>query len=451
MTMGSPLKLLLAFTIPLFLGNLFQQFYSMVDSIVVGRFVGVEALAALGTVNGFSFMVIGFAQGLAQGFSVLISQRYGAGDKKGMRRSYAMSILNSAVLSIIIALVFFGLSKPLLYLINTPENIIDMANDYISIIYLFLFCSVFYNLFSSVLRAVGDSKSPVLFLLIASILNIILDLVFVVYFHWDVKGVGIATVLSQGISAFISILYINKRFQDFRLKREDWKFDKDLCIKLLKIGLPGAFQFSVCAIGVIIVQAVLNKFGSDTIAAYSVGTKIESIITQFMIALGMAISTFAGQNLGAVKLDRIRKGFRTATMISIVYALIATLIAILFSKPMSYIFVDSNSTNPEVIKEAVLYVRTVSFFFIPLGFIFVYRTGCQGLGSGGIPMLSSIIELTVRSIAAYALPLIFSSNKYLGICLSSPAAWICAGFILPFVYMNYMKKIEKRIIHYSKN
>lgn len=325
LTIGSPLGLLLSFTIPLFLGNLFQQFYSMVDTIVVGRFVGVEALAALGTVNGFSFMVIGFAQGLAQGFSVLISQRYGAEDKDGMRRTYAMSILTSAVISVVISLIFFVLSKPLLYLINTPENIIDMANEYISIIYLFLFCSVFYNLFSSVLRAVGDSKSPVIFLLIASILNIVLDLLFVISFHWDVIGVAIATVLSQGIAALVSILYINKRFADFRLKREDWKLNKNIIIKLLKIGLPGAFQFSICAIGVIIVQSVLNKFGSDTIAAYSVGTKLESILMQFMISLGMAISTYAGQNLGALKIDRIKKGFRTATLISIVYAFIQQL------------------------------------------------------------------------------------------------------------------------------
>lgn len=446
LTIGSPLKLLLSFTIPLFLGNLFQQFYSMVDTIVVGRFVGVEALAALGTVNGFSFMVIGFAQGLAQGFSVLISQRYGAEDKDGMRRTYAMSILTSAVISVVISLIFFVLSKTLLYLINTPENIIDMANEYISIIYLFLFCSVFYNLFSSVLRAVGDSKSPVIFLLIASILNIVLDLLFVISFHWDVIGVAIATVLSQGIAALVSILYINKRFADFRLKQEDWKLNKNTIIKLLKIGLPGAFQFSICAIGVIIVQSVLNKFGSDTIAAYSVGTKLESILMQFMISLGMAISTYAGQNLGALKIDRIKKGFRTATLISIVYAFIATFIAMTFGEAMCYIFVDKNSTNPIVISEAVEYIRIVSLFFIPLCFIFVFRTGCQGLGSGSIPMISSIIELALRCVAAYALPLLFSSNKYLAICLSSPVAWVSAGFALPFIYLSYIKKIEKRLI-----
>ncbi len=448
MTKGSPIKLLLEFSFPLFIGNLFQQFYSMVDTIVVGRFVGVEALAALGAINGFSFMVIGFAQGLAQGFSVLISQRYGANDREGMRRAYVQSIIAATAISIIISAVFFTASKPLLKLINTPDNIIEMANTYISIIYVFLFCSVFYNLFSSVLRAVGDSQSPVIFLLIASGLNIAMDLAFVVFFHWNVAGVAIATVLSQGISALISLIYINRRYADFRPQKSDWHFDKKTCIKLLKIGLPGAFQFSVCAIGVIIVQAVLNKFGSNTIAAYSVGTKIESVMTQFFIALGMAMSTFAGQNLGALEIDRIRKGFRTATLIAIIYSIIATAFAILFSQPLSYIFVDRNTVNPEVIIEAVKYTITVSFFFIPLGFIFVYRTGCQGLGSGFIPMLSSIIELVLRCIGAYILPSIFS-DSYLGICLSSPLAWIGAGFILPFIYLVYMKKIEKKVLLFN--
>ena len=448
MTKGSPLRLLLGFSFPLFIGNLFQQFYSMVDTIVVGRFVGVEALAALGAINGFSFMVIGFAQGLAQGFSVLISQRYGANDKDGMRNAYIQSIIAAGAISIIISTVFFSASKPLLKLINTPDNIIEMANTYISIIYACLFCSVFYNLFSSVLRAVGDSRSPVIFLLIASGLNIIMDLVFVVFFHWNVAGVAIATVLSQGISAFFSLIYINRNYKDFRPRKSDWYFDRKTCMKLLKIGLPGAFQFSVCAIGVIIVQAVLNKFGSNTIAAYSVGTKIESVMTQFFIALGMAMSTFAGQNLGALEISRIRKGFRTATLIAIVYSLIATAFAILFSRPLSYIFVDRSTVNPEVISEAVKYTITVSFFFIPLGFIFIYRTGCQGLGSGAIPMLSSIIELVLRCIGASILPSIFS-DRYLGICLSSPLAWIGAGFILPFIYLAYMKKIENKVRQFN--
>ena len=441
MTVGSPLKLLMMFSLPLFLGNIFQQFYAMVDSIVVGRFVGVEALAAVGAVGGFSFMVVGFASGLTQGFSVMISQRFGAKDMSGMRKVYTQSIFCSVVITVVISVLFYFLSMPLLRLINTPENIIYMANDYISIIYLFLITAVFYNLFSSVLRAVGDSRSPVLFLVISSILNIILDLFFVIAVPLSTKGVAIATVIAQGMSAIISWIYINKKFPMFKCNKSDWHFDWNICRNLLRIGLPGAIQFSVTAIGVIIVQAVLNEFGSDSIAAFSVGNKIENLLTQFFMALGMAISTFAGQNLGAGKIERIKKGFMISAAISIAYSLLSLIVAYLFTEPLSYIFVDKNTVNPTVIAQAVEYTTTVAFFFIPLGFIFVFRTGAQGMGSGAIPMANAIIELTLRIISILILPKFLG---YLGVCLASPCAWVFAGFTLPFLTARLYKKIKRQ-------
>ena len=440
MTKGSPLRLILTFSIPLFIGNLFQQLYSMVDTIVVGRFVGVDALAAVGSTSGFSFMVVGFAQGLTAGFSVLISQRFGAKDIPMIKKTYAQSILCSIICSIVIAAVFALLSMPLLRLIDTPENIIDDANTYILIVYLGIGTAIFYNLFSSILRAVGDGRSPVYFLLIASVLNIVLDLFFVIVIPLGCAGVAIATVIAQGISAIISFFYIKKRFPIFHISRSDFRFDKRLCLRLMKIGIPGAVQFSVCAIGVIIVQSAINGFGSDTVAAYSVGGKIENIITQFSPAVGMGISTFAGQNLGAGNLKRIRKGFRTSFAIMTIGAVIATVIAMFFADSFSYIFMDKNSTSPEIIAMASQYVRTIAWFFIPLGSIFIFRTGCQGLGSGTIPMISSIAELVMRAIAAFTLPLAFG---YTGICFASPVAWCGAGFLLPFIYLAKMRSIEK--------
>ena len=440
MTKGSPLRLILTFSIPLFIGNLFQQLYSMVDTIVVGRFVGVDALAAVGSTSGFSFMVVGFAQGLTAGFSVLISQRFGAKDIPMIKKTYAQSILCSIICSIVIAAVFAILSMPLLRLIDTPENIIDDANTYILIVYLGIGTAIFYNLFSSILRAVGDGRSPVYFLLIASVLNIVLDLFFVIVIPLGCAGVAIATVIAQGISAIISFFYIKKRFPIFHISRSDFRFDKRLCLRLMKIGIPGAVQFSVCAIGVIIVQSAINGFGSDTVAAYSVGGKIENIITQFSPAVGMGISTFAGQNLGAGNLKRIRKGFRTSFAIMTIGAVIATVIAMFFADSFSYIFMDKNSTSPEIIAMASQYVRTIAWFFIPLGSIFIFRTGCQGLGSGTIPMISSIAELVMRAIAAFTLPLAFG---YTGICFASPVAWCGAGFLLPFIYLAKMRSIEK--------
>ena len=440
MTKGSPLKLLLSFSIPLFIGNLFQQLYSMVDTIVVGRFVGVNALAAVGSTSGFSFMVVGFAQGLAAGFAVIVSQRYGAKDGEAMRKAYAMSILCSFACSIVIAALFGALSMPLLRLISTPENIIADANSYIMVIYLGIGTAIFYNLFSSILRAVGDSRSPVIFLLISSVLNIVLDLFFVIVVPLGCSGVAIATIIAQGISALLSYIYIRVRFPMFHLSKDDWRLDPRLCVRLMRIGIPGAVQFSVCAIGVIIVQSAINGFGSDTVAAYSVGGKIENLVTQFFPAIGMGISTFAGQNLGAGNLRRIRQGFRTSFAIMAVGAAVSFLVIRAAAVPFSYIFMDPETTDPAIIEQATVYARTISWFFIPLGMIFIYRTGTQGLGSGIIPMISSILELICRAIAAFTLPLALG---YIGICLSSPVAWIVAGFTLPFCYMSLMRRIER--------
>lgn len=440
MTKGGASKLLISFTIPLFIGNVFQQLYSMIDTIIVGRFVGVEALAAVGSTGGFSFLLIGFAIGLAQGFSVLISQRFGARDPEGMRKVYTQSIICAFVVTTIISLVFYLLSMPMLRLVNTPENIIDMANDYLSIIYLFLNSAVFYNLFSSVLRALGDSKSPVLFLLISSVLNIILDLFFVVVIPLAAKGVAIATVIAQAISALASYIYINKKFPVFRTRKEDWKLDKNTCKRLLAIGIPGAIQYSVCAIGVIIVQAFLNGFGSNAVAAYSVGCKIENVVTQFYPALGIALSTYCGQNLGAGRIERIRKGFKSGLFITIAYSVFALVAIYFIAEPLSYIFVDKNTTSIEVIDMAVQYSIIVSYFFIPLGMIFIYRSGSQGLGSGSIPMISSVTELILRVVSVMILP---SLIGYVGICLASPSAWIGAGFILPIFAYAHIRKLEK--------
>ncbi len=446
MTKGSPMALLLSFSIPLYLGNIFQQLYSMVDTIIVGRFVGVDALAAVGATAGFSFMIIGFAQGLTAGFSVIISQRYGAKDMDGLRKAFAQSIICSVLSSAVLALVFALLSMPMLRLIRTPENIIEDANSYILIIYLGIGTLLFYNLFSSILRAVGDGRSPLYFLLLSSALNIVLDLFFVIAVPLRCAGVAIATVIAQGISAIAAGLYIWKRFPIFRIRKEDWKLDIGLSSRLLKVGLPGAVQFSVCAVGVIIVQIAINSFGSDTVAAYSVGTKIESLMTQLFVALGMAISTYAGQNLGALRFDRIRKGFRTAQLICVIGGILMTLLSWALIDPLTSLFID-RSASPEIAQMAHGYVFIVSWFFIPLGMIFVYRTGSQGLGSGLIPMLSSIIELVIRAIAAFTLPIAYG---YTGICFSSPLAWVTAGFALPFCYLAYIRKLESRMGDISK-
>lgn len=447
MTKGSAFKLMLIFSIPLLIGNEFQQFYSMVDTIVVGRFVGINALAAVGATSGFSFMVIGFAQGLTMGFSVIVSQRYGAGDYENMRKAYAMSIVCSFITSIVVSVLFALLSMPLLRLIQTPEDIIMDANLYIITIYIGLIAPIYYNLFSSILRAVGDSKSPLIFLLISSVLNIVLDLFFVIVVPFGVFGVAFATIISQIISALLCYFYIVKKYPMFRLTKKEMHIDRTLCRRLFAIGLPGALQFSVCAIGVIIVQAAINGFGSSVVAAYSVGTKIENVITVIYTVLGMAISTYAGQNLGAGNFKRIKHGFNVSFFMMIGATVITILLAYFITEPMAYLFVDKNTTEPEVIENCIFYVRTISKFFFFLGLIFVYRTGCQGLGSGAIPMISSITELIARAIAAMTLP---GMLGYFGVVIASPIAWMAAGCILPFCYLYYIGKTEKRFVQHQR-
>ena len=435
---------MVGFVIPIFVGNLFQQLYLMSDTLIVSRLLGVEALAAVGSVSPFSYMVVGFAQGLTMGFTAILSQRFGAGDNEGMRKVYAMSTLLSVLISFLLSIVFTFLSRPMLKLVNTPDNILDMAVEYISIIYIFLIFQVLYNLYAGVLRSLGDSKSPLVFMIISAITNIILDIIAIAVFHMGVGGAALATVFSQGLSAILSFIYIKKKFTILTPSKEEKKYDRSLSKVLLKVGLPGAFQYSITAISCILVQASLNNFGSDSVAAYSVANKIENMVTQFYPALGIGISTFAGQNLGAGKLKRVRKGFRVSVYLNIAYSIFALIICQSFASPMSKLFIDSNTSSPVVIEESILYVTTMSLFFIPLGFIFIFRTGCQGLGSGKIPMISAIIELVARTCTAFSLPYFFG---FLGICYSNAVSWISAGFILPIVYLAFMKKLER---HYEE-
>lgn len=439
MSKGSPIRLILFFTLPLLAGNIFQQFYSMVDTFVVGRFVGVDALAALGTTNAMSFLVLGFVGGLTAGFSVIISQRFGAGDPDGMRKATAMSIVAAFGLVIILTILSMASSISLLRLLRTPSNIIDDANVYISIIYAGIIATVYYNLFASILRALGDSRSPLYFLLIASILNIILDLVFVINFGLGCAGVGYATVISQGISALFCLLYIHRKYPQLHLSKKDWRIDWGMIVRLLRIGIPSALQFSVCAIGVMIVQACINNLGSDVVAAYSVGCKIENLITQPLVTLGMSMATYAGQNLGAGRLDRIRKGAWQGTLLSIGFAVIGLLIVLLCGKWFVGLFVEQGKT--QVIADANLYLRVVSIFFIPLGLIFIFRNTCQGAGSGLIPLLSSLQELVFRALVAVTLA---GPLGYLGICLASPIAWVAAAALLLVAYALQMKHLEKQ-------
>lgn len=438
MTRGNPLRLIFFFMLPILGGNLFQQFYTMVDTFVVGRFIGVHALAAVGSTGPITFFVLGFVIGLNAGFSVIISQKFGAKDERSMRKAVAMSILSALFLSILVSFLAIISVKPLLEILNTPQNIIKDAQDYLVILYLGIVATIYYNLLAAILRALGDSRSPLYFLLIASVLNIIGDLVSVIILDMGVKGVALATISSQGISALLCLFYIYKRYPILHLKREDWSIDWPMIGRLLRIGLPSALQFSVCAIGVMIVQSVINTFGSDTVAAYSVGTRIEQLVTQPLMTLGLAMATYSAQNLGGGYLPRISQGLKSALILNVIFSLAAFLLVFFAGDFLALLFIDASQSH--VIEQTSQYLSLISYFFIPLGLIFVFRNTCQGLGSGLIPMLSSIQELLFRALAAFTLPGLLG---YKGIILSSPMAWIAAAILLIFAYRIQMRHFHR--------
>lgn len=436
MTSGNPTKLILSFAVPMLIGNLFQQFYSMVDAIIVGRFIDVSALAAVGATGAMTFFVIGFSIGLTTGFSIIVSQRFGSGDEDGLRVSVTMSILLSIAVTIVLTVISVLGARPLLEFMNTPADIIDDAYIYLVIVFAGNFSMVFYNLVSSILRALGDSKTPLYFLILSSLINVVLDLVFIIYFSSGVAGAAYATVASQAISFILCFIYMFAKFPILKLKRSDWKLNKDMVKELLRLGIPTALQNSVTAIGVMVLQTAINGLGSVKVAAYTAASKVEQLATQPMMTFGMAMATYAGQNLGAGKIDRIRLGLRKCMKISMISCVIAMVIVIFFGWLLTQMFVSSTET--EVIQLSQEYLTTIAFFFCVLGTLFIYRSTLQGIGNSAIPLLSGFMELVMRVAASLILVYFFG---FFGICIASPIAWIGGTVPLIIAYYRDMKRL----------
>ncbi|GAA0711217.1 MATE family efflux transporter [Paraclostridium ghonii] len=438
MTTGNPVKLILYFSVPLLIGNIFQQFYSMVDTIIVGRFLGVKALAAVGSTGSMNFLIIGFVLGLTSGFSVLVSQKFGANDIDGVKKSVGSAIVLSVIMSIIITLISVIASKPLLHAINTPSDIMDDAQSYIVVIYGGIFATFFYNMISSILRALGDSKTPLYFLIVSSILNIILDLFFIVNLCMGVAGAAYATVISQGVSGFLCLFYTAKKFPILKLKRSHFKYDSVYFKNHLSIGIPMALQFSITAIGAIILQGAVNSFGSTVVAAHTAASKVEQLVMQPSITFGIAMATYCAQNLGAGNIKRIKEGVKKCTIINISIGVVGGFVLFIFGEQFVKLFVSDS--DPSVITYSMKYLTTVSFFFIPLSLIFIYRNALQGMGYTLVPMLAGVCELLARTIVAFTLPIFLG---YIGVCLAGPIAWIAACIPLIFDYIKKIKNLSE--------
>ena len=437
MTKGNPLKIFIFFSIPLLIGNVFQQLYSMVDTIIVGRFVGVEALAAVGSTGSMFFLVNGMILGLTSGFGVLVAQKFGAKDDVAIKKAVASNIILTLVLTVFITIIALLVKNPLLRMMNTPDNIFDDASTYITIIFAGIITQALYNMAAGILRALGDSKTPLYFLMVSSIVNVILDLVFIINFKMGVSGAAYATNIAQGFSAVLCLIYSYKKFQVLRLKKEDFKVELSYYIKHLKVGVPMGLQFSVTAVGIIIVQSAINVFGSTVIASYTASSKVLQLVMQPATSFGVTIANYAGQNLGAGRFDRIKSGMKIMNKVSIITSLLAGLVLIFLGKYFVRLFIENPTA--EIFTYSQLVFNYSAVFFIPLGFIFVYRNVLQGMGESFMPMMAGVLELIARSIVAFTLP------KYIGftgICLSDPVAWISASVFLMITYYKKMKKIE---------
>lgn len=439
LTAGKPLRNIILFTIPIFIGNVFQQLYSMVDAIIVGQTINNDALAGVGATGAISFLIIGFVQGLTAGFAVKTSQLFGAKDEEGVRRSIASSILLGAVLTVVLTAVSVVTTMPLLKLMQTPDDIIGYSYDYIVTIYWGLIATVFYNLGSSVLRAIGDSRTPLVFLIVAAVLNVGLDFLFIVAFKMGVAGAGWATVLSQGVSAIGCFAFLFARFKRFRIRGKHFANPLMFYWQHMAIGLPMALQFSITSIGMMVQQTALNKLGSVAVTAYTAASKIDNLATQSLYALGSTVATYCGQNYGAGQFSNIRKGVRYSMAIGVVCALVGLAFVTLGAEPMTKLF--SSDVTDEIMDMSKQYLLWQGGFYIFLAIIFVYRDALQGIGRSALTMVGGMLEVAGRVVAS----LVFAKHfGFAGICASNPTAWVFVDIFLVIAYVVILHRILKK-------
>ncbi len=440
MTVGNPGKIILNFTLPIFIGNVFQQFYSMADTIIVGKFVGTEALAAVGSTGTIMFLLFGFIMGMTAGISVIAAQKFGAGDTEAMKKNVGNSLWLSAGMTVLLTLVFMVGMKWLLAFMHTPENIFKDAYSYIMIICAGIGAMMLYNLLAGLLRAIGNSKVPLYFLILSAILNIVLDLALIIVFHMGVAGAAYATVISQGVSGIICLIYIIKKVSILHVSKRDLKPDGFLIMTQLRIGIPMALQYSITAVGTMMVQTSLNILGSVAVAAFTAANKIEQVVTQAYVAMGTAMATYCAQNSGAGEIKRIRQGFRSISVMGCIYSVIVGVLMVTAGHYMTYLFISDNVA--EIMEQVHIYLTCVGIFFIPLMVVNVYRNGIQGMGYGFLPMLAGVAELTGRGIVAV---IAAKQKSFVGVCLASPVAWVFAGGLLLVVYFLIMKKKDNPV------
>ena len=441
MTKGSPAKLILFFAVPLMLGNIFQQLYTMVDTIVVGQIAGVQALAALGAVEWIMWMVLGVSTGITQGFSILISQHYGAKKWDALKKTVAHSYLLTAVTAVLLLIVSQLTARWILVLLNTPDNIIGMSLIYLRIVFCGIPIVAAYNILASVLRALGNSRTPLIAMIIASFINVILDILFVAALHWGVAGAALATVIAQTFSAFYCFLVVRK-IEIIHTCREDFAKIPGLNKKLFALGAPILFQDVIISVGGLAVQFVINGYGFLFVAGFTATNKLYGVLEMAAISYGYAIVSYVGQNLGAGEIRRIKKGVCVSTVLAFFTSAVISILMFLFGKILLSMFISGDPEQAgQVLAIAWHYLSIMASCLCILYFLYVYRSALQGLGNTMIPMLSGIVEFFVRVGVALLLPRLIGQN---GIFYAEIAAWTGAVILLVSSYYVSIRRYEPR-------
>ncbi len=422
MTKGNEVGLLLRFALPMLVGNIFQQLYNMVDSIIVGKFVGSNALGAVGAVGNLNFLFFSLCLGLASGIGILISQFFGAGKDDYVKKIIANSVYIITISGAVMSIISFVFARPILHLMNTPAENMEDAVIYMQIVCGATVIVAIYNGISSILRALGDSKTPLIFLIVSSFINVGLDLLFVLVFHWGVAGAAWATVIAQLISAIGSILFALSRNPYLRLEKRHFTVDNDIIKKSFQIGLPVAGQNAMIAFSCVALQSVVNNYGATVMAAYTATSRVEQLVQQPFGSLGTAVSTFAGQNVGAGKYDRVSTSCKKSTLIVLVFSLMMIAVMFLFGDPIVRLFVN----EPDVIEIGARGLRITSFMYFALGMIYITRGMLNGVGDAAYAMINGLTEVVGRIGFAYLLMAIPAIGMW-GVWYTNGLTWILAG------------------------
>ena len=440
MSEGSVIGHIMGFALPMLLGYLFQQFYSMVDTIVVGKYLGVHALAGVGSTGAINFMIIGFCTGICAGFCIPVSQCFGANDMHRMRQFIANAIWISSVLSVVLTIVVCIFTGRILHLMNTQDDIYEYAYTYIFIIFAGIPATILYNLTSSIVRSFGDSKTPVYFLLLSSGLNIVLDLVSVLMLGMGVEGPAIATVVSQLVSGVLCAVYMYRNFDIVHCTADEMRPEISCIKRLLKMGLPMGLQYSITAIGSVILQTAVNGLGYMAVAAVTAGNKIRMFFYAPYDALGGTMATFSGQNVGAARFDRVRKGVLTAMWLGFAYSAVGIVLMLVFGDRLCRFFVDAEEAQIISMARYFLIVDAAFGFFLTI--VNVYRFAMQGMGFSGFAILAGIMEMIGRSVVAFVFVPMFG---YTAACYASPVAWIFADIFLIPACFGCIRRLQRNV------